>query len=235
MPTAKKTTLPKSTKKPEKPRSKFSIDVYGLNGKIEKTLELSSEIFGVTASPTLLAQYVRVYLANQRHGTSSTKTRSEVSGTTKKVYRQKGTGRARHGAKKAPIFVGGGVTFGPQPHDYSLKMNKKQKRKALFYSLSLKAKAKGVVGLSNDSLMMKPKTKAVVNFFAHVGIGVSKVLVVVPQRKSNLYLASRNIPNVDVIAVNQINPYEILNHTKILFTESALEKLVSHFTKKHEN
>src|SRR3989338_9847754 len=107
---------------------------------------MPKEIFAVEASPRLLAQYVRVYLANRRQGTASAKTRAEVKGSTRKIYKQKGTGKARHGDIKAPIFIGGGVVGGPIPRDFSLKFNKKQKRKVLFYALTLKLKQKDIFG-----------------------------------------------------------------------------------------
>lgn len=230
MPRIKKETIPKIKPTP-KAKSALSIDVYGFDGKVEKTVELPKEIFAVDGNAKLLAQYVRVYLANQRQGTSSTKTRSEVTGSTKKIYRQKGTGRARHGASKAPIFVGGGIAFGPKPRDYSLNMNKKQKRKALFYSLSLKAKDKGIVGVSDKTLVAKPQTKKIAELLTKMGVGASKVLIVLSDTRNNLYLASRNIANVDIVTAQTINPYEVLNHRKILFTESAVQTLTNHFHK----
>lgn len=230
MPPVKKKILSK-VKSPPKAKSALSIDVYGLDGTVEKTVTLPKEIFAVGGNAKLLAQYVRVYLANQRQGTSSTKTRSEVTGSTKKIYRQKGTGRARHGASKAPIFVGGGIAFGPKPRDYSLKMNKKQKRKALFYSLSLKAKDKEIVGVSDKTLTVKPQTKKIAELLTKMGVGASKVLIVLSDTRNNLYLSSRNIANVDIVTAQTINPYEVLNHSKILFTENAVQTLTNHFHK----
>src|SRR3989338_4919632 len=147
MPRTKKAI--KTVKKTETKKSSagLTIPVYDLNGKEKGTVELAKEIFAVEASPKLLAQYVRVYLANRRQGTASTKTRGEITGSTRKIYKQKGTGRDRHGDIKAPIFVGGGTVGGPKPRDYSLKFNKKQTKKALFYSLSLKFKEQGIFGL----------------------------------------------------------------------------------------
>ena len=131
MPQEKKLTKVVQKKKVKKTvKAGLTIPVYGLDGKEKGAAELPKEIFTVEASPKLLAQYVRVYLVNRRQGTASTKTRGEVSGSTRKIYKQKGTGKARHGDIKAPIFTGGGVVGGPKPQDYSLKLNKKQTKKA---------------------------------------------------------------------------------------------------------
>ncbi len=213
-------------------KSPLEISVYGIDGKETGTLSLPKELFAVEASPQLLAQYVRVYLANQRQGNASTKSRGQVIGSTKKIYRQKGTGRARHGSKKAPIFVGGGIVGGPQKRDHSLKMNKKQKQKALLYSLSLKAKEGALIGADNAVLSMKPKTKTVVDFMKEIGTTDSKTLVVVPKMETNGFILSiRNLQKVNAISVQTMNAYEVLNHKKIIFTPDAVEALKQHFKK----
>lgn len=209
----------------------LQIPVYNTKGEVEKNISLSREIFSAPVNTQLLSQYVRVYLANQRQGTAATKTRSEVAGSTKKIYRQKGTGRARHGAKKAPIFVGGGITFGPQPRDYSLKMSKKQKRKALLGSLSLKVQANAVIGLSNTFTTIEPKTKVVASSLEKMGFGKKKLLLVLSEVRNNLALASRNLSNVDTIPVSNMNPYLITKHDVVLFTEEAIEKVTSTYSK----
>src|SRR3990172_10626024 len=147
--------MPKIKKTKKEVRKKnvkagLTLPVYGVDGKEKTPADLQKEIFSVEVNPRLLAQYVRVYLANQRQGNASTKTRGEVTGSTRKIYRQKGTGNARHGSIKAPIFVGGGITFGPKPRDYSLKMNKKQKTLALFSSLTVKANDKEIFALQDE-------------------------------------------------------------------------------------
>ena len=142
----------KTEKKPEvkkvavKKTSGLTVPVYDIKGKEKGTLILPKEAFAVSVKPQLLAQAVRVYQFNRRQGTASTKTRGEVTGSTRKIYRQKGTGRARHGDIKAPIFVGGGIVGGPKPKDYSLGINKKQKTKAFFGALTLKLKEKNILG-----------------------------------------------------------------------------------------
>lgn len=230
-----KTTAVKSKEAAVVKKTGLSVPVYNLKGVSEKEMELPKEIFSVETSPKLLAQYVRVYLANQRQGNASSKTRSEVTGSTKKIYRQKGTGRARHGARKAPIFVGGGVVGGPQPRDFSLKMNKKQKRKALFYSLTLKAKENSIIGLTSKALETEPKTKIVVGFLKAAGLDSKKALLVLPNLKNNLWFASRNVSNLDVVSATSINPYEIMNHEKIIFTDDVVAIITNHFAKKNEN
>ena len=222
----------KVTRKAKKESVDMNISVYDLTGKEVKQLTLSEEMFAADINPQVLAQYVRVYLANQRQGTASTKHRSEVVGTTKKVYRQKGTGNARHGSKKAPIFVGGGVQAGPKPRDYSLSMNKKQKRQALFAALTKKAQEGVIAGLANEAVDMKVKTKDFAAFITKAGYENTKTLVVLPElKKSGLVLSARNVPNVELVQVTNINPYMLLNTKKVVFVEDALTKLADHFLK----
>ena len=149
-------------------KSLNSILLYSTEGTKSGEIDVPSEIFDVTASDKLLAQYVRVYLANQRQGTNKVKTRSEVKGSTRKIYRQKGTGRARHGAKTAPIFVGGGVAHGPRLRSFKLKLNKKQRRKALYYSLTLMKKSGDIIRVSLTLSRLEDRTG---NIIGLVGIG----------------------------------------------------------------
>jgi large subunit ribosomal protein L4 len=219
-----------------KTTSKLIMKVLDLKGKEIKEITLKKEIFASPVNERLIAQYVRVYLANQRQGTASTKMRGEVVGSTRKIYRQKGTGKARHGDIRAPIFVGGGVTFGPKPRDYSLKMNKKQQRKALFDSLTLKYKNNQIEGLEDGFLKIEPKTKVLYLFLKQTNNNKRKTLLVLPKiEKNNLILASRNIPNLAIVAADSINAYNVLNSEKIFFVEKALELFVNHFFKKNEN
>lgn len=201
--------------------------VYDIEGKEAGNIDLPKEMFSVTASKILLAQYVRVYLANQRQGTQSTKTRGEVSGSTRKIYRQKGTGRARHGDIKAPIFIGGGIAHGPKPRDLSLKINKKQRQKALFYSLSEKLN-KGEIIFVEDLLKIKPKTKQFVKFLVNLKLDKQKRILLIYRKESskNLILAARNLRNVDFCEVESINAYQILKSRKIIFAKEALPVLI---------
>lgn len=218
----------KKEKKVEQPN--LAIALLDLTGKELKQIELDKQIFDVKVNKALIAQYMRVYHANQRQGNASTKFRSEVIGSTKKIYRQKGTGNARHGARKAPIFVGGGVQGGPKPKDFGLKLNKKQKKQALLATLSLRAKEGAITGLDNAAFDMKPKTKDIVSFMSKAGLANKKTLFILPEIKKNGFvLSTRNIDKVELIPVTTINPYILFTHKQIVFTEEALNKLKDHF------
>jgi len=211
------------TKKIEK-KSKLSLSVYGIDGKEQKTIELPKEVFSVTPNKSLITQAIRVYLVNQRQGNVKVKTRSEVIGSTRKIYRQKGTGKARHGAIKAPIFVGGGVAHGPKQKDYNLKFNKKEKKVALYGALSTKLKENKIFGLEEKALTMKPKTKTVSNFLSELKlIGKNNLMILKKLETNNLVLAMRNIPNISFVDVNSLNPYLVLKSSSLIFVENALE------------
>ena len=226
----------KKTKAAKEKSAYDEVSVYDLHGKPIKTEKLQKEVFQHKDNPALIAQYVRVYLNNQRQGTSSTKTRSEVSGTTKKMYKQKGTGRARHGAAKANLFRGGGVTFGPKPKEYSLNLNKKQKKQALFISLTQKARAKSIRVLDSSDMGKEPKTSIIAQFLTATKLSGKKVLFILSKlEKTSFVLSVRNIKSSDLIQSSTINPYEILNHDEIIFVDDSLQSFYSHFTKKNEN
>ena len=211
------------TKKIEK-KSKLSLSIYGIDGKEQKTIELPKEVFAVTPNKSLITQAIRVYLVNQRQGNVKVKTRSEVIGSTRKIYRQKGTGKARHGAIKAPIFVGGGVAHGPKQKDYNLKFNKKEKKLALYGALSTKLKENKIFGLEEKTLTMKPKTKTVSNFLSELKlIGKNNLMILKKLETNNLVLAMRNIPNISFVDVNSLNPYLVLKSSSLIFVENALE------------
>ncbi|PIS15765.1 50S ribosomal protein L4 [Candidatus Roizmanbacteria bacterium CG09_land_8_20_14_0_10_41_9] len=223
----------KKTPVASKAKTVREIPIYDMHGKTKGNLELPKEIFLIEKNPKLLSQYVRVYLANQRQGNASTKTQSEVTGSTRKIYRQKGTGRARHGSIKAPIFVGGGIVGGPRPKDFSLKLNKKQKKLALFYSLSLKDKENGIIALDERFLSMEPKTKLFVQFLNTSQLKSASLLLVLPEmgKSRSLILASRNIKGIDFTDANSLNAYDVLTHAKILLWKESLLKLGSHSQK----
>ena len=215
-------------------RKNLEVDVYNLKGEKSGKIKLNEKIFDVEASPLLLAQYVRVYLANQRAGTASTKTRGEIKASTRKIYAQKGTGRARHGDIKAPIFVGGGVVFGPKPRDFSLKMNKKQKRKALFYSLTLKVKDGKIAALEDEFLKEVKKTKQFAEFLENVGVNGERIMVVMPaEEKFLLQRAIRNIPKVEAIDAESLNAYDVLKVKRIFFVKKTFEILEKVYLKEH--
>lgn len=226
---AEKAVKPAAKKSVEKV-SGLSVSVYGLDGKTAGSITLPVEIFGEKENPKLVAQAVRVYLANQRMGTSSTKTRGEVSGTTKKVYRQKGTGRARHGAKKAHIFVGGGIAFGPKPRDLRLSMPKKMKRKALFSALSHKLSTEKILVV--DFEKASGKTKEIANALKNLSLHDKKnIMVVVDKNLDNVKKGSRNIKNVTVESVSNLSAYGVSKSNRILFVKNTIEGLKETFLK----
>lgn len=215
--------------------NKLTISIYDVNGKEEKNVELPKDIFGVKVNSKLLAQYVRVYLINQRQGTASTKTRSEVIGSTRKIYRQKGTGKARHGDIKAPIFVGGGIVGGPKSKTYHARLNKKVRKLAMQMALSLKVQEKNILGLTDELTKIKPKTKVIADLFKKMNLYHNKILMVLPdKKKNNLILAMRNMPRLEITDTMSLNPYQILNHNKILFLEEAI-KVINNRINKDEN
>ncbi|OGK18046.1 50S ribosomal protein L4 [Candidatus Roizmanbacteria bacterium RIFCSPLOWO2_12_FULL_40_12] len=209
---------------------------YDITGTRKPSMKVSSEIFDKKVSEKLLAQYVRVYLANQRQGNASTKSRADVNLSKHKIYRQKGTGKARHGAKSAPIFVGGGITFGPKPRDFSLNFNKKQKKSALFGALTLAFQKQNILGLVDSATEVKPKTKEVAAFFKKLNLENKRVLFVLPKlEKNNLVLAARNISNVKLMDARSLNTFEVMKQEKIIFLKNAITVFEEHFLKKNEN
>jgi len=238
---AKKTAAVREVSKPvKKPAGGLNANVYNTAGKVTSKLSLPKEIFGAKVNNRLMAQAVRVYLANQRTGTASTKTRGEITGSTKKVWRQKGTGRARHGSRKAPIFVGGGVAFGPRVRDYSLKMPQKMRRAALFSALTLKNQndeIKIISGLEK----IEPKTKNMASVIKKLGQeGNNKnILLVTPDKEKNgfenVYRAARNIKGLKLMKADLVNTYEVLNNKGILLMKEAVDAIEKHFVKGESN
>lgn len=186
-----------------------------------RTVKLNEEIFGATPNDHVIYLDVKQILANRRQGTHKSKQRNEVHGTTKKFKRQKGTGGARAGSRKSPLFVGGGRVFGPQPRDYSFKLNKKVKRLARISALSYKAKANNITVL--DSLAMEsPRTRDFVKFLSGLNLGDKKTLVVVAEPNKTLSLSSRNLGRSKVITASDLNTYDIVNAQDLIVVESAL-------------
>ncbi len=215
--------------------SGLAIAMYDINGKQTSTLDLPKELFSSKFNPKLLAHYVRTYLTNQRQGTASTKTRGEVTGSTRKIYRQKGTGRARHGSIKAPIFVGGGVVGGPKPKTYDIHLNKKQKKLALLAALSQSYRDGKLVGYDESILSMKPKTKVFASFLRKIGMGEKNILLIVPESyPDGIKLATRNIASVTTMPAKTINSYAIMLSTKMLIGEKAVTDIKNHFLKQND-
>jgi len=199
------------------------VPLMDKTGKNIGDIELSDSVFGVDVNSDVMHQVVVNYLANQRQGTQSAKTRAEVRGGGKKPWRQKGTGRARHGSTRSPIWTGGGVTFAPKPRDYSYTVNKKVKRLALRSALSSKVLAENVIVLDGFELDAI-KTKDVAAVLNNLGV-VGKALIVLPENDQTIVRSARNIRGVDTTFVGQINTYEVLNHTKCIILKDAVSKL----------
>jgi large subunit ribosomal protein L4 len=189
-----------------------------------KKVELKDTIFGLEPNDHAIYLEVKQLLANKRQGTHKSKERSEVVGSTKKIKRQKGTGTARAGDIKSPIFRGGGRTFGPSPRDYRFKLNKKVKRLARFSALSYKAKL-NEIKILEDFNFEAPKTKDYVSMINNLEVDSKKSLLVLAQPNRNLVLSSRNIPGTEVITLSELNTYKIMNASALLFVESSLNQL----------
>jgi len=200
------------------------VDVYTLSGTKSGQIELPKEIFAAKINESLMAQAVRVYLGNQRKALAKTKRRGEIALTTAKWFRQKGTGRARHGARSAPIFVGGGVAHGPSgEQNYHLKMPKKMKKQALFSALSSKFKNNEVMVIK-DLAKIEPKTKKMKTVLEKL-VKDDKATLVLSEKLENVFRAARNLKGLNLRQTNQLNVYEILNGGHLLFMKEAIEKL----------
>lgn len=216
--------------KKEKKSLSLTIPVYDLQGKITQEVEISKKNFPKKINLKLLSYYIRVYLNNQHQGTKSVKTRAEVSGSTRKIYRQKGTGRARHGDIKAPIFVGGGIAHGPKPIKKRLKINKKQIRLALIHSFFYRLSEDACFNLIDDSfLKIEPKTKTINNILEKVfQINKKKdknIFLIIPNKVENNFIrAIRNISFLNAVKLSGINPYLILKAKKLIFTYLAFNQ-----------
>lgn len=190
-------------------------------------LSLPKEIFGAKVNMALMAQAVRVYESNQRKARAKTKTRAEVVGSGKKIWRQKGTGRARHGDQYAPIFVGGGIAHGPTGgQNFKLKMSKKMKKLALFSALTLKLKEESLSAV-RGLLKIEAKTKKMSDFLKKSKINLEKtsVLIIAPRRVKNLTLACRNLTKLTLLPVNSLNIFAILKNKKIILIEESINEL----------
>ncbi len=199
-----------------------NVSVYNIEGKEVGSIELNDAVFGVEVNEHLVHMAVVNQLANNRQGTQSAKTRSEVSGGGRKPWRQKGTGHARQGSTRAPQWTGGGIVFAPKPRDYSFKMNKKEKRIALLSALSSKVAESKIVVLDEFKLD-EIKTKKFVEVMNN--LKASKALVVLEGENKNVVLSGRNIPTVKVTATNEINTYDVLKYETLVVTKAAVEKL----------
>ena len=198
------------------------VELINKENKSVGKVELPDDIFSVKVNKELLHEVVHNHLANKRQGNAATKTKGLVSGGGKKPYKQKGTGRARAGSNRSPLWRGGGTIFGPQPRDYSYRLPKKAKWLALSSALAAKFADNEVV-IIDDLSLTEPKTKAVKSMLK--GLGLDNVLIIVPEKNGNLELAARNIPRVDIARVSELNVYSILAHKKLLILKDAVERL----------
>jgi len=190
--------------------------------KLIEDYNFPKEVFGHKLNRDLIWEVVRAYLYNQRQGKASTKTRAEVSGGGRKPWRQKGTGRARQGSIRSPLWRGGGVVFGPRPREFQLKMPKRKKRLALLQSLSHMYQEQRIKIIDGIDLP-QPKTRLLFDLIKSLDLADKKVLIVVPRKDPELSLAARNIPNIEVEQVDGLNTYQVLNHDYLLFTHEAIE------------
>ncbi|NVK85542.1 MAG: 50S ribosomal protein L4 [Cytophagia bacterium] len=189
-----------------------------------RKVTLSDDIFGIEPNDHAIYLDVKQYLANQRQGTHKSKERAEIAGSTKKIKKQKGTGTARAGSIKSPVFRGGGRVFGPQPRDYSFKLNKKLKSLARKSALAYKAKDNGLVVLE-DINFEAPKTKDFVKVLNGLSVADKKTLLVLPDANKNVVLSGRNIKNAKITTADSLNTYDVLNADSLLISESSIEKL----------
>jgi large subunit ribosomal protein L4 len=203
------------------------MELAVINHKGEDTgrkISLSDEIFAIDPNDHAIYLDVKQYLANQRQGTHKSKERNEIAGSTRKIKKQKGTGSARAGSIKSPLFRGGGRVFGPQPRDYSFKLNKKVKQLARKSALSYKVKDNSLVVLEDFSFDT-PKTKNFLALLSGLALTDKKTILVLPEENKNVYLSSRNLPKSKVVTVNDVNTYHVLNADHLVICEGSLSKL----------
>tara|TARA_B110000116_G_scaffold271201_1_gene291291 strand:+ start:1703 stop:2332 length:630 start_codon:yes stop_codon:yes gene_type:complete len=203
----------------------MKVVVHNINGKeTKKEIDLKKNIFGIEPNDHAIYLDVKHYLANQRTGTSKTKERGEITGSRRKIRKQKGSGMARVGDIKNPIFRGGGRIFGPKPRDYASKLNKKVKRLARKSALSYKAKDNNIIVLE-DFTLDTPKTKEYLNILNNLEQSNRKTLMVLPENDQNVYLSSKNIKKAKVVRASDICTYDILNANKLLVLESSVKEI----------
>jgi large subunit ribosomal protein L4 len=203
----------------------MKLTIYDIAGaETGRTVELKPEIFGIEPSDHAIYLDVKQYLANKRQGTHKSKERAEVSYSTRKIKKQKGTGGARAGSIKSPVFVGGGRVFGPRPKDYNFKLNKKVKQLARVSALSYKAKEKNLMVVEDFNFEV-PKTKEFVELRNNLKIQDKKLLLVIHEQNKNVYLSSRNLNGSKVVTLSELNTYDIMNASTLVFSEKTINAL----------
>ena len=205
----------------------MKINVIDISSKASGTTNLSDAIFGLEPRKDILHRTVVYQLAKKRAGTHKVKNRAEITATTKKMYKQKGTGSARHGSKKVPQFRGGGRAFGPHPRDHSIKLTKKFRKLALRHALSSKLKDGNIVILS-EAKLSKPKTSLLVKNLQKLAVD-SALFIDAKEFDKNFELATMNIPNIDILPVQGINVYDMLKRDKLFMTKAALKEIEGRF------
>jgi len=209
----------------------MKVAVLDINGKdTGRKVELSAEVFGIEPNDHAIYLDVKQYLANQRQGTHKSKERGEITGSTRKIKKQKGTGTARAGSIKSPVFRGGGRIFGPRPRNYSFKLNKNLKRLARKSALSIQAKDNNLVVIE-DFNFDAPNTKNFVNVLKALDLDSKKSLFVLGESNNNVYLSSRNLKNSKVVNNSGISTYSVLNANKVVISESSLEGIKNNLSK----
>ena len=199
----------------------MQVDVLDIKGqKTGRTVELPQEIFGIEPNDHVIYLAVKQYLAARRTGTHKVKTRAEVQGASRKLHKQKGTGGARKGNIRNPLYKGGGTIFGPKPHSYDFKLNRKVKDLAKISALSHKAKDNAII-VVEEITMAAPKTKQLVDVMGNLKVSDKKALIVLPEYNDNLYLSTRNVPNVASTLLADINTYDIMNADVLVITENT--------------
>lgn len=208
----------------------MKVEVLNIRGeKTGRAVELPDSVFGIEPNEHAVYLAVKQYLAHQRQGTHKAKERNEVAGSTRKLKRQKGTGTARSGDIKSPLFRGGGRIFGPKPHKYTVRLNKKVKTLAKKSVLSDKATKEGGLIVIEKPAFDAPKTKDFINVLNSLSVAGKKTLVVTGEYDKNLYLSGRNVPYSNIMNVKDLNTYAVLNANSVIFTEDAVSQLTNTF------
>lgn len=203
----------------------LELEIRDINNNIIGKKEVPAVVFDNQASESVVHSAVVAYMANQRQGTHATKTRAMVSGGGRKPWRQKHTGRARHGSIRSPLWRKGGIVFGPQPRDYYTKLPKQMKDTALFKALTLKYRDKEIILLDKIELM-RPRTKDMIAILGNLELTDKSVLFILPDKDENILLSARNIPYVGIIRAIDLNAYHVSLFDKVVFTVSALDRLL---------
>ncbi|HBC78458.1 MAG TPA: 50S ribosomal protein L4 [Bacteroidales bacterium] len=207
----------------------MELAILNIDGKeTGRKVNLNDSIFGIEPNDHAIYLDTKQFLANQRQGTHKSKQRGEVAGSTRKIKRQKGTGTARAGSLKNPLFRGGGRVFGPQPRFYGFKLNKKLKQLARKSALSYKASANSIIVLEDFSFEA-PKTKEMIKIGSSLNIGNKKSLFVLPEQNKNIYLSSRNVQGVEVVTAGELSTYKIMKASTLVLAESAVDVLQATF------